>query len=544
MSTVSEMISMNNLNTPIKTKLQAHKGVASECPENTMSAFRCAAVQGYDVIELDLEYTSDEKIVVMHDSYLNRTARNADGSELGERVCIHDITYDDALRYDFGVGFSKKYAGERIPLFGDVLEFASENGIRLKIDNKIQGFPEHMQRLFFDMIKSFSALVSVTSNSLDFVKICLEKVPGVSIDYDGEVTEEKLRSLTELLPYDRLTVWLPYECGGTSWVKIPFADEKLSETVKSCARLGIWIISDENDFENAMKRFSPYIVETDGRIKPYRNAGKRFDMHTHSQNSHDSVCPVADMAVKAKERGLSGFAVTDHVDIEYCHEVDIDKVISGSHAEAAEVENNTGMPIFRGAEFCEMFWYPDVAERLMHDYKYDVVVGSVHAVKYEGRDMPYSKIVFSEIDREMIYDYMDCYFDDMLRMIREHDFDILAHMTCPLRYINGKYHCGVTLERYEDKIKTILAEIIKRGIALEVNTSCVSEGSGYCEFLPNEHIVKLYRSMGGYLVTTASDAHIAENCANAFDKVYDFLRETGFKNVYYYKNRCAVQCAL
>ena len=75
---------MNNLNTPIKTKLQAHKGVASECPENTMSAFRCAAVQGYDVIELDLEYTSDEKIVVMHDSYLNRTARNADGSELGE----------------------------------------------------------------------------------------------------------------------------------------------------------------------------------------------------------------------------------------------------------------------------------------------------------------------------------------------------------------------------------------------------------------------------------------------------------------------------
>lgn len=61
MSTVSEMISMNNLNTPIKTKLQAHKGVASECPENTMSAFRCAAVQGYDVIELDLEYTSDEK---------------------------------------------------------------------------------------------------------------------------------------------------------------------------------------------------------------------------------------------------------------------------------------------------------------------------------------------------------------------------------------------------------------------------------------------------------------------------------------------------
>ena len=36
-----------------KIELQAHKGVSSECPENTMSAFRCAVMQGYDVIEVE-----------------------------------------------------------------------------------------------------------------------------------------------------------------------------------------------------------------------------------------------------------------------------------------------------------------------------------------------------------------------------------------------------------------------------------------------------------------------------------------------------------
>ena len=98
-------------------KLQAHKGVASECPENTMSAFLCAAAQGYDVIELDLEYTSDNKIVVLHDKTINRTARNPDGTAIEQKTNINEITYHEALMYDFGIGFSKKYQSttEKIP---------------------------------------------------------------------------------------------------------------------------------------------------------------------------------------------------------------------------------------------------------------------------------------------------------------------------------------------------------------------------------------------------------------------------------------------
>lgn len=46
-----------------------------------MSAFRCAAVQGYDVIELDLDFTKDKKIVVLHDRLINRTARTKSGAE-------------------------------------------------------------------------------------------------------------------------------------------------------------------------------------------------------------------------------------------------------------------------------------------------------------------------------------------------------------------------------------------------------------------------------------------------------------------------------
>ena len=72
----------------------------------------------------------------------------------------------------------------------------------------------------------------------------------------------------------------------------------------------------------------------------------------------------------------------------------------------------------------------------------------------------------------------------MLEMIEGCDFDILAHLTCPLRYINGKYAMDVDCKMYENKIKSILERIIERKIALEINSSCVYEGSRYCELIP------------------------------------------------------------
>ena len=37
--------------------LQAHMGVSKRFPENTMSAFKAAAREGYKIIELDMKFT-------------------------------------------------------------------------------------------------------------------------------------------------------------------------------------------------------------------------------------------------------------------------------------------------------------------------------------------------------------------------------------------------------------------------------------------------------------------------------------------------------
>ena len=85
-------------------KLQAHRGVSAECPENTMPAFITAIEQGYEAIEVDVMSTKDNQLVLHHDKTINRTARKADGSPVGAALPLSWLTYDELLEYD-GIEF-------------------------------------------------------------------------------------------------------------------------------------------------------------------------------------------------------------------------------------------------------------------------------------------------------------------------------------------------------------------------------------------------------------------------------------------------------
>ena len=70
---------------------QAHRGVSTENPENTMPAFESAVRQGYEIIELDVSVTKDLKFVLLHDDTLNRTGRDENGDSIPEPIKIFDF---------------------------------------------------------------------------------------------------------------------------------------------------------------------------------------------------------------------------------------------------------------------------------------------------------------------------------------------------------------------------------------------------------------------------------------------------------------------
>lgn len=269
--------------------------------------------------------------------------------------------------------------------------------------------------------------------------------------------------------------------------------------------------------------------------KPYNNI-LRADMHTHSENSHDSVCKIEAMYKSQTENGTEIFAVTDHFDTASFKDYDVFTPIKNA-AKTVEDLNEKAKAnelILKGIEISEGFWYPDVMEKAINMLDYDVIIGSVHLVKYKNLTYAYSKIDFSKLTKQTVIEYVDAYFDDMIRMIKTMDFDILAHLTCPLRYIKGKYNIDIDLGVYEDKINKILSLIIEKEIALEVNTSSYDMLN---DFMPGKSIIKKYYDMGGYLLTLGSDAHISKGASKAFDMAIKEVKKIGFKSIYYYKNR-------
>ena len=129
-------------------RLQAHRGVCTDAPENTMAAFRAAVAQGYDIIELDPKITADGVLVVLHDYTLNRTGRRA-GAELGEaKIDIRETSFAALADIDVGEWFDPRFAGERIPTLSQVLAFARAAEIEVKIDNVWQTFTAPQQEYF------------------------------------------------------------------------------------------------------------------------------------------------------------------------------------------------------------------------------------------------------------------------------------------------------------------------------------------------------------------------------------------------------------
>ena len=92
----------------------SHRGAQTQCPENTVPAFAEAVRQNAAMIELDVDYTKDGKILLLHDQTVDRTS-NGKGK-------LGDLTFDQARALDFGAWKGEQFAGTKIPTLEEALE--------------------------------------------------------------------------------------------------------------------------------------------------------------------------------------------------------------------------------------------------------------------------------------------------------------------------------------------------------------------------------------------------------------------------------------
>lgn len=108
---IAPAMGRKDMRAPLMNVHYAHRGLhdnnTPEAPENTIPAFRKAVEQGYG-IELDVQLTRDEKVVVFHDDDLKRIC--------GVDAPVNSKTYAELQELSI-LGSDNK-----IPLFSDVLK--------------------------------------------------------------------------------------------------------------------------------------------------------------------------------------------------------------------------------------------------------------------------------------------------------------------------------------------------------------------------------------------------------------------------------------
>lgn len=125
--------------------LIGHRGYFANFPQNTMASFKGAVDIGVDMIELDVQMTKDGEIVIEHDNNLSR---------IGQNGSIGDYTYQQLLEMDFGLYFSKDFAGTKIARLSQLLDFMkSYPEIKIYIELKDIGENEEFIKKVYGLVK-------------------------------------------------------------------------------------------------------------------------------------------------------------------------------------------------------------------------------------------------------------------------------------------------------------------------------------------------------------------------------------------------------
>jgi glycerophosphoryl diester phosphodiesterase len=108
----------------------AHRGGPAQLPENTLPAFRQAIAIGVDVLEFDMNLTSDDRVVLHHDTAVNAVICLADPKAAVAHGPLRRMTLREAQSFDCGSRRPEKFPaqqavpGTRMPSLEEFLDAA------------------------------------------------------------------------------------------------------------------------------------------------------------------------------------------------------------------------------------------------------------------------------------------------------------------------------------------------------------------------------------------------------------------------------------
>lgn len=279
-----------------------------------------------------------------------------------------------------------------------------------------------------------------------------------------------------------------------------------------------------------------------------RDSGMKFvETHNHLTGwSPDAKQTFEELEAISTERGLHGFAISDHHDLdvfateENPWEVDVPSYVETFY-------NRRRMPSKRGAGdkpgfllSLELGWTPHNGVQLREideQYPFDYTIVAVHF--YDGYDpfLHRDKIYFQNF--EELYTSAINMIEQSARELSSSR--IVAHYDFFSRYA-PEDKSKMLYRHAPDSFDTLFRTMRDNEQILEINTGTISamfRHKGYTmqEAMPDPDILKRYRELGGRFLTVASDAHRVEQNGRFVKEAIAYLNSLGFEEFAWFEER-------
>lgn len=272
----------------------------------------------------------------------------------------------------------------------------------------------------------------------------------------------------------------------------------------------------------------------------------RADYHLHCEFSDDSVELMETQIEQGIRIGLDEMCFTDHVD--YGVKRDWDDPLG---IEWRDGDNNDGtkdpvanvnfpkyfeklyrlkeqyrneITVKAGLEFGIQSHTAREFQRLYDKYrdKLDFVLFSMHQVG--DREFWTGDFQRGRTQKE----YNEKYYEEILKTMELFkDYSVLAHLDLIVRYDPAGVY---PFEKVKEIVAAILEQAIRDDKGIEINTS--SWKYGLSDTQPSRAVLRLYKDLGGKIITVGSDAHKKEFLGDHFDDAFAILRdEVGFSEI-------------
>jgi histidinol-phosphatase (PHP family) len=258
------------------------------------------------------------------------------------------------------------------------------------------------------------------------------------------------------------------------------------------------------------------------------------DNHVHSEWSYDTS-PEASMVRSCEQAvalGLPSIAFTEHLEFTSGGEGDAitglaadarwwNRIkpldVTGYRAAIEECRERFGdLKILAGVEAGESHLFAGSAAAVIRGHSWERVLGSLHAVPYQGRLIS-SDALFGHMPAD---EAMRRYFAELLHLVEGSDlFEILAHPDFPRRYWPAGPHLYEE-KPFEEEYRTVMRALAASGRVLELNTRSP---------LASVELIGWWRESGGRAVSFGSDAHVPRRVGDRFKLAVDIVAAAGFR---------------